>query len=401
MEYDFKKIESKWQKKWEKEKCFQVKEDKKKKKYYVLEMYPYPSASFLHMGHVRNFTIGDVYARFKRMSGFNVLYPMGYDSFGLPAETAAKKQGIHPRKYTEQAIEKISEYFKALGNSYDWSKTLSSHEPDYYRWNQYFFLKFFEKGLAYRKRAPVNWCETCQSVLANEEAEGGKCWRCGNEVVKKELEQWFYRITDYADKLLDGLNKIQWPERIKVMQKNWIGRKEWIDIKYDIEGTKEKIIVSTTRPDTNFGATFVIVAPEHEILSKEKNLVPEKYRKSVDNYIKQAQKKTEEERTAEIEGRKKTGVFTGLYCINNLTKKRMPIWITDFVLMSVGTGAVVGVPGHDIRDFEFAKEFKLPVIRVVVGKDGDKSEIKKKEQVQEEEGIMINSDFLDGMNIHD
>ena len=209
MEYNFSEIEKKWQKKWQEEKVFEVDEKSKKKKYYVLEMYPYPSASFLHMGHVRNYTIGDAYARFKRMQGFNVLYPMGYDSFGLPAETAAKKEGIHPKNYAEAAIKKIMEYQKALGNSYDWSRTLASHDPDYYRWNQYFFLKLYEKGLAYRKKALVNWCKTCQSVLANEEAEGGKCWRCDNEVTQKDMEQWFFKITAYADRLLEDLDKIE------------------------------------------------------------------------------------------------------------------------------------------------------------------------------------------------
>ena len=235
MEMNFTEIEKKWQKKWEESNCFEVKENSKKKKYYVLEMYPYPSASFLHMGHVRNYTIGDIYARFRRMQGFNVLYPMGYDSFGLPAETAAKKEGIHPKKYAEAAIKKIIEYQKELGNSYDWSRVLASHDSDYYKWNQYFFLKLYEKGLAYRKKAPVNWCETCQSVLANEEAEGGKCWRCGNEVVKREMEQWFFRITKYADRLLKDLNKIDWPEKIKTMQKNWIGKSHGIEIDFEIE----------------------------------------------------------------------------------------------------------------------------------------------------------------------
>ena len=220
MEYNFKTIEKKWQAQWEKEKIFEVTEDKKKKKFYVLEMYPYPSASFLHMGHVRNYTIGDVFARFKRMNGFNVLYPMGYDSFGLPAETAAKKEGIHPKKYSEESMKKIMQYQKALGNSYAWNRILYSHDPDYYLWNQYFFLKMYEKGLAYRKEAPVNWCGECESVLANEEAEGGKCWRCGKEVVVKNLAQWFYKITDYADRLLEDLDKIDWPEKIKTMQRN-------------------------------------------------------------------------------------------------------------------------------------------------------------------------------------
>ncbi len=239
-EIDFGKIEKKWQKKWEEKKAFAVKEDSKKKKHYVLEMYPYPSASFLHMGHVRNYTIGDVYARFKRMQGLNVLYPMGYDSFGLPAEIAAKKAGIHPQKYTEDAIKKIMVYQKALGNSYDWSRVIMSHDPDYYKWNQLFFLKLFEKGLAYRKKAPVNWCENCKSVLANEEAEGGKCWRCGNEVIKKEMEQWFFKITDYADRLLADLDKIDWPEKIKTMQRNWIGRSEGAEIDFEISNNDIK-----------------------------------------------------------------------------------------------------------------------------------------------------------------
>jgi leucyl-tRNA synthetase len=232
--YNFNCIEKKWQKSWEDKKIFEVKENKKKKKCYVLEMYPYPSASFLHMGHVRNFTIGDVFARFKRMSGFDVLYPMGYDSFGLPAETASKKAGIHPKQYTEEAIKKIREYQKASGNSYDWTKTLASHEPEYYKWNQYFFLKLFEKGLAYRKKAPVNWCPKCESVLANEEAEGGKCWRCEGEVIQKNLEQWFFKITEYADRLLEDLKKIDWPEKIKVMQENWIGRSGGTEINFEI-----------------------------------------------------------------------------------------------------------------------------------------------------------------------
>lgn len=231
---DFAAIEKKWQKEWESKKIFQVNEDSKKKKYYVSEMYPYPSASFLHVGHVRNYTIGDVFARFKRMSGFNVLYPMGYDSFGLPAEAAAKKEGTHPRIYAEKAIAKISEYFKALGNSYDWSRTLASHEPEYYKWNQYFFLKLLEKGLAYRKKAPVNWCEKCQSVLANEEAEGGKCWRCGEEVIQKEMEQWFFKITDYAERLLNDLDKIDWHEKIKTMQRNWIGKSYGTEVEFEI-----------------------------------------------------------------------------------------------------------------------------------------------------------------------
>ncbi len=397
-EMNFKKIEQKWQKKWEEGKIFEVKESKKKK-FYVLEMFPYPSGSGLHMGHAFNYTLGDIYARFKRMNGFNVLYPMGYDSLGLPAENAAIKEGTHPKKYTEASIKNFIKQQKALGLSYDWSRMVKSHDPNFYKWDQWIFLKMFEKGLAYRKAAPVNWCPKCETVLANEQVHNGMCWRHEDtEVEEKMLEQWFFKITDYAEELYDKIDGLDWPERIKIMQKNWINKKEWIDIDYEIEGTEEKITVSTTRPDTNFGATFVVMAPEHLFLSKDKGLVPRENRKDVDNYIKEAKKKTDEERIKE--SKKKTGVFTGLYCINQLTGKKMPIWVTDFVLMGVGTGAVVGVPGHDMRDFEFAKQFGIPIVRVVVGKDGNKSEITKKEQVQEEEGTMINSGFLDGLDIH-
>ncbi len=251
---DFAAIEKKWQQRWEKDGIFHAKENQKKRKFYVLEMYPYPSASFLHMGHVRNYTIGDVYARFKRMQGFNVLYPMGYDSFGLPAETAAKKQGIHPKKYTDEAIGKIMEYQKALGNSYDWSRVISSHDVGYYKWNQYFFLKLFERGLAYRKKAPVNWCPKCESVLANEEAEGGKCWRCEGEVVKKDMEQWFFRITAYADRLLGDLKKVEWPEKIKKMQADWIGRSEGTEIDFEIQTDSNFVVLHgfTSSPDKGF-----------------------------------------------------------------------------------------------------------------------------------------------------
>lgn len=375
MEYDFKKIEKKWQKKWEKSKIFQVKENPKKKKYYVLEMYPYPSASFLHMGHVRNFTIGDVYARFKRMNGFNVLYPMGYDSFGLPAETAAKKKGIHPRKYTEQAIKKISEYFRALGNSYDWSRTLSSHEPEYYKWNQYFFLKLFEKGLAYRKKAPVNWCENCQSVLANEEAEGGKCWRCEQEVVKKELEQWFYKITDYADRLLEGLNKIQWPERIKIMQKNWIGKSYGVEINFEFNG--KKIPIFTTRADTLFGVTFLVISSQHPRLME---FVTEKEKKKVETFLKKIKIVKQED----IEKLDKEGVFTGSYVKHPLTNEKIPLWVGNFVIADYASGIVMAVPGHDQRDFDFAKKYKIPIKEVIKGGN-------VKEKAYTGKGKLINS----------
>ncbi len=356
MEFDFAKIEKKWQTKWEKSKCFEVKDNSKKKKYYVLEMYPYPSASFLHMGHVRNYTMGDVYARFRRMQGFNVLYPMGYDSFGLPAETAAKKVGIHPRKYTEDSIKKIMQYQKALGNSYDWSRVIASHEPDYYKWNQYFFLKLFEKGLAYRKTAPVNWCNRCESVLANEEAEGGKCWRCGQEVVKKDMEQWFFKITAYADKLLNDLDDIDWPEQIKTMQRNWIGRSEGVEINFEIEGKKWPVF--TTRPDTIHGVTFLVVSAQHQKLME---LVSDKQKKEVEKFLKKI-KSSDEKDVKDLE---KEGVFTGSYAINPLTKEKVPVYAGNFVVADYASGMIMAVPAHDQRDFEFAEKYKIPMKIVI------------------------------------
>jgi leucyl-tRNA synthetase len=380
--FDFKTIEKKWQKKWEESKCFEANEKSKKKKYYVLEMYPYPSASFLHMGHVRNFTMGDIYARFKRMQGFNVLYPMGFDSFGLPAETAAKKEGIHPRIYTERAISKIMEYFKALGNSYDWNRTLASHEPDYYKWNQYFFLKLYEKGLAYRKKAPVNWCETCQSVLANEEAEGGKCWRCGNEIIKKEMEQWFFRVTKYADRLIEDLEKIQWPEQIKTMQKNWIGKSQGIEINFNVDGKKWPVF--TTRPDTIYGVTFMVVSSQHPRLFE---LVKDKQKKEVESFLKKIKSIKQED----VDKLVKEGVFTGSYAINPLNKEKVPVYAGNFVVADYGGGMVMAVPGHDQRDFEFARKYRLAIKEVIKG-----GNVKKEPYT--ENGKLINSKEFDGLD---
>src|SRR3989344_116024 len=268
MPINFSEIEKKWQQAWEAAKIFQAKEGSKKK-FYNLEMFPYPSASFLHMGHVRNYTIGDIIARFKRMQGFNVLYTMGYDSFGLPPENAAKKQGIHPKKYTEDAIKKITEYFKAMGNSYDWSRVIATHEPEYYKWNQWFFLKFLERGLVYRKKAPVNWCPECKSTLANEEVVDGCCWRHETtQVEQKELEQWFLKTTAYADELLKDLDKLNWSDRLKHLQRNWIGKSQGVLIDFQIKGSKNKLQVFTTRPDTVFGVTFVTVSPKHKLIGE-------------------------------------------------------------------------------------------------------------------------------------
>ena len=384
---DFKTIEKKWQNKWEKSKIFQVKEDHKKSKYFCLEFFPYPSASFLHMGHVRNYTIGDVIARFKRMNGFNVLYPMGYDSFGLPAENAAKKEGIHPKIYTEKAIEKIMEYQKALGNSYDWSRKISTHEPEYYKWNQYFFLKFLEKGLVYRKKAPVNWCPSCNSTLANEEVVSGKCWRHEEtDVIQKELEQWFLRITDYANELFNDIEKLEWSDRIKTLQRNWIGKSDGLLIDFQIKDSKKKIQVFTTRPDTIFGVTFIVVSPKHNLINE---LVKEN-KKGVEELNKKVQNEEEKD---------KEGVFLGSYAINPLTKEEVPIYAANFVVAEYGTGAVMAVPGHDKRDFEFAKKYNID-IKIVIVPEND-TQFKAVSGAYVDEGILINSDKFDNMKSKD
>jgi leucyl-tRNA synthetase len=388
MNINFKKIEEKWQKRWEKAKIFQVKENKKKKKFYVLEMYPYPSASFLHMGHVRNYTIGDVLARFKRMNGFNVLYPMGYDSFGLPAEQSAKKEGIHPKKYTDFAIKKIMEYQKALGNSYDWSRVIASHDPNYYKWNQFFFLKLFEKGLAYRKKALVNWCDNCESVLANEEAEGGKCWRCDNKVTKKNLEQWFFKITDYADRLLKDLEKVDWPENIKIMQRNWIGKSEGIEINFEINGKTWKIF--TTRPDTIYGVTFLVISAQHPNLME---IVTEEHKKEVEEFLEKVNSAVGKEALL----LEKEGVFTGSYAIHPLTNEKIPVYVGNFVLADYASGMIMAVPAHDQRDFEFAKKYNLP-IKVVIQPNDVVLNPENMTKAYEGEGILVNSDKFNGLN---
>jgi leucyl-tRNA synthetase len=341
------------------------------------------------------------------MSGFNVFFPNGFDAFGLPAENAAIKRGVHPKDWTMKNIETMTKQFSTMGTMIDWSHEVVTCLPEYYRWNQWIFLKMFEKGVAYRGKALSNWCPTDQTVLANEHIENGKCWRCGAEVIQKEVEQWFLKITQYADDLIwpdfakaspgkpDPKSGVDWPKQVQEGQNNWIGRKDGININYKIENSNEKLTVFTTRPDTNFGATFIALAPEHPLVNKVTK--PEKI-KEVEKYVEQAKKKTELERMEQV--KEKTGVFTGSYAINDLTGYRMPIWVSDFVLIGFGTGALVGVPGHDKRDFEFATKFGLEVKRVVVGKDGDKSPITKVEQVQEDEGTMINSEFLDGLDIH-
>lgn len=397
--YDPQAIEKKWQAKWEQFGIYKAADFDKRPKKYILTEFPYPSGEGLHVGHGRTYTMADAVARHARMQGHNVLFPMGWDAFGLPAENYAIKYKIQPAKVVEQNTNTFREQMKRMGLSFDWSREINSTDPSYYRWTQWIFLRLFERGLAYKKEMPINWCPKCKVGLANEEVVNGRHERCGTEVGEKNLSQWMLKITAYADRLADELDEADYTEDIKAAQRSWIGRKEWIDIVYPVEGTDEEIVVSTTRPDTNFGSTFVVLAPEHPIFSPEKSFVPDEHRKEVDQYIEQAKKKSDLERVSE--GREKTGVFTGLYCINRIDNRKLPIYVTDFVLMDVGTGAVVGVPGHDLRDFEFAQKFDIPVMRVVVGENGDTSQITKREQVQEEEGTMVNSGFLDGLDTHE
>ncbi len=388
-------IEEKWQKKWEEDRIFEVTQDSSKKKFYLLEMFPYPSGR-IHMGHVRNYTIGDVVARFLRMQGYNVLHPMGWDAFGMPAENAAIKAGIHPAKWTYDNIAYMKNQLKRLGFSYDWTRELATCDPSYYKWEQLFFIKMFEKGLAYRKKAYVNWCETCHTVLANEQVEGGACWRCNNPVIQKEMEQWFFKITDYVEELLDYTYKLDgWPERVLVMQRNWIGKSHGSEIDFQIYDSSNKITVFTTRADTIFGATFMSIAPEHPMvyeLCKGK-----KEEQAVLSFVEKAKKEKRSFRTEELI--EKEGVFTGSYCINPFTGEKMPIYVANFVLMEYGTGAVMGVPAHDQRDFEFAKKYGLP-IKVVI-KPADSQEIPDASALSfafEEDGILVNSGKFDGLS---
>ncbi|MBU4283989.1 MAG: leucine--tRNA ligase, partial [Nanoarchaeota archaeon] len=361
-------------------------EDPKKKKFYCLEMYPYPSEK-LHVGHLRNYSIGDALARFKRMNGFNVLYPMGYDAFGLPAENAAIQHNVDPEKWTLANIKAISEQQKAMGMSYDWSRKIQSCTPDYYKWNQWMFLKFFGKGLAYRKKSAVNWCPGCKTVLANEQVEQGKCWRCKSVVEEKELEQWFLKITDYADELLDDIESLKdWPERVKTMQKNWIGRSHGIDILFKIKDSDEKINTFTTRPDTLYGVTYFVIAPEYPIVEKLVNKT--KYEKDVKKFIEEVKREELSERIDRTKDKK--GMFIGRYVINPVNGDQCPIYIADYAVMEYGTGAVMAVPCHDQRDFEFAKKYNLSLKVVITPKN---KQLKEDEMTEAfvDEGILVNS----------
>ncbi len=358
---DFSQIEKKWQKAWEEKKIFEAKEDPKKKKYYNLEMFPYPSGAGLHMGHALNYTIGDIYARFKRMNGYNVLYPMGYDAFGLPAENAAIKAGEPPSKYTENSMKNFVSQQKALGLSYDWDRKVVTCIPEYYKWNQHFFLKFYENGLVYRKKSAVNWCPKCHTVLANEQVHNGKCWRHEDTDVEiKQLEQWFIKTTKYSDELLDNIKDLKWPERIKSMQENWIGKSYGTEINFTIG--KENWPIFTTRPDTIYGVTFVVVSAQHPKLME---LVTNEQKKNVEAFLKKLKSVSEKE----MEEMDKDGVFTGSYAVNPLTHEKVPVWAGNFVVADYGSGMVMAVPTHDQRDFEFAKKYKIPMKVVIQPKD--------------------------------
>jgi leucyl-tRNA synthetase len=389
---DFQKIEQKWQDRWAKAGIFKVSEDPRKKKFYVLEMFPYPSAAGLHMGHIRNYSIGDVFARFRRMQGFNVLYPMGYDAFGLPAENAAIKSKVHPKKYTENAIAGIKKNQMTLGLSYDWSRELATCYPEYYKWNQWFFLQMLKKGLAYKKESAVNWCPKCKTVLANEQVEDGKCWRCGFNVEIKSLEQWFFRITEYADELLKGLGRLEWPEKIKAMQENWIGRSEGTLVYFPIKGSKEKIPIFTTRPDTLYGITFMVYAPEHPMVME---LVKgTKHEKPVKKFVRKVVMEDRFSRTDEE--KEKEGLYIGKHAVNPLTNDEIPIYIANFVLPDYGTGAIMAVPAHDQRDFEFAKKFKIP-IKVVIKPHHFDLDPKTMSRAYTESGVLVHSGKFSGM----
>lgn len=404
--YNPKEIEPKWQRAWQESQVYKAVDFDEKPKYVMLTEFPYPSGDGLHMGHIREYTYGDMLARQKRMQGFNVLYPMGFDEFGLPTENFAIKNKVTPQSATAKNVATFQQQMESLGYSFDWERKVNTSDPAYYRWTQWLFLQFFKAGLAYQDEIAINWCPHCKTGLSNEEVINGRHERCDTLVEKKTLKQWLLKITDYADRLIDGLEDVDYPPRIADQQINWIGRKTGIDISYKITNVESEEIITcfTTRPDTNFGATFVVLAPEHPFVQKivkgeVESVNGHVHREAVANYAQKSMSKSEIER--QEEGRQKTGAFTGFYARNELNGKEMPIWVSDFVLAGFGTGAVVGVPGHDLRDFEFATEFDLPIVRVVVGPDGDTSEITKPEQVQEDTGTMINSNFLNGLDIHE
>jgi len=392
--YDPQAIEPKWRDAWKKAGLFRVTEDRSKPKFYILVMFPYPSGP-LHMGHFRNYVMGDAFARYKLMRGFNVLNPFGWDAFGLPAENAAIQSGIPPRVSIEQNIAISKHELDIMGVLYAWDREVSTCNDDYYRWTQWLFLKFLEMGLAYKQKAAVNWCPKDNTVLANEQIVNGVCWRCGTKPTKKELEQWFFRITAYAQRLLDDLQQLdRWPERVRVMQANWIGRSEGAELEFSVEGDGS-LRVFTTRPDTVFGATFMVIAPEHPLVA---TIVTPHQRRNVDDYIEKTKSETEIERLSTEH--KKTGVFTGAYALNPFSNERIPIWIADYVLATYGTGAIMGVPAHDARDFEFATNHALPIREVISPTPRPGGEALAA-AFEAHEGFLVNSGAYDGLSVRD
>ncbi|MCA9731162.1 MAG: leucine--tRNA ligase [Deferribacteres bacterium] len=390
-DYNFKEIEERWRDFWHENNFFKVENKDTANKFYYLNMFPYPSGE-MHVGHGRNWLIGDAYCRYLIMHGYNVLNPMGYDAFGLPAENAAIDRGVHPKEWTMNNIETFRRQFRQWGVVFDWNRELATCTPEYYKWNQWLFIQFFNKGLAYRKAAVVNWCNDCDTVLANEQVVDGACERCGSEVEKKDLTQWFFKITDYAQELLDDLNKLEfWPDRVKLMQRNWIGRSEGALLKFKLADFDEELEVFTTRPDTIFGATFMVLAPEHELVEK---ITTGDHKAAVEHYKQEAIAKSDIDRQNVT--REKTGVFTGAFALNPVNGRKIPIWIADYVLMGYGTGAIMAVPAHDQRDFEFARQFDLEILPVIT-EDGKPAKGEDMTEALEAGGIMVNSGEFNGL----
>lgn len=398
MAYNFKEVEKKWQGKWEKEGTFNAKQDfSNPKKWYGLIEFPYPSGQGLHVGHPRSYTALDIIARKKRMQGYNVLYPIGFDAFGLPAENYAIKTHIHPKITTENNIKHFCEQLKALGFSFDWSREVNTTDPDYYKWTQWIFIQLYKKGLAYKATMPINFCTGCKVGLANEEVVSGVCERCGSTVVQKEKSQWMLKITEYAQRLIDDLDDIDFLDKIKTQQKNWIGRSEGAEVQFKIDGTDDSLLIYTTRPDTIFGSTYMVIAPEHKLLEKQDDKITNLA--EIKEYQQKAALKSDFER-AEL-NKEKTGVeIQGIKAINPLTNEKIPIWVSDYVLITYGTGAIMAVPAHDDRDFEFAKKFNLPIKQVIAPKDSStKIDLENKAFTDVEDGIAVNSDWLNGLSV--
>ncbi|MBT3502660.1 MAG: leucine--tRNA ligase, partial [Candidatus Marinimicrobia bacterium] len=390
MQYNHLTIEAKWQKHWEEQKTFKVEVDLEKEKVYVLDMFPYPSGTGLHVGHPLGYTATDIYCRFKRLQGFNVLHPMGWDAFGLPAEQYAIKTGTHPRETTEENVKNFKRQIKMLGFSYDWDREINTTDEKYYKWTQWIFLQLYNKGLAYEAKVPVNWCPELKAVLANEEVIDGRSEIGGYPVIQQPMRQWMLKITDYAESLLDGLDDLDWPGSVKDLQRNWIGKSEGANVHFNLPSINTSIIVYTTRPDTLFGATYMVLAPEHPLVEK---LVSSEKKSAVISYTEAAQKKSDLDR-GEL-SKEKTGVPLGAYAINPVNGEEIPIWVADYVLMSYGTGAIMAVPGHDQRDYEFAKEYDLPIVEVVSG--GDITENAYTDNI---DGLLINSSNDDGLDLN-